>query len=543
LSAELKIVKENQISDEELHVLDAITNLEPISQYELSGFHTLESKLLTTEQLEETISKLSRLGLISIVKTEYQMTISMTPEMKKKAIDMLTEVWQHKKVSNETLETLIEQNYAGALRFLELVTTYEDKSRVTFSDYYFDAEVRSFCQKLWKNHMVFMHTSSSRKHTYESYYLRRIPVNIQNFLQVFILKKFHPEELKLETDWKVLTILLFSEEALKIADIKLNFPNLTQYEVDEILAKLESKGVITIEKEWIKLSKATKGPLKEFFLANRYQAFKAMLIQELKRRVSERSSNLFFLGLVKRILVSPKIRKLPEPFCIVERNLLENIDENDLREAVKLGVIFLTENNVIIAQEVLLELEVILSSTISDRTIIRIPAGDVYKASATLRDIFTKCENYIKIQDEWINEETLQVIQSYSPDGVEIEIISGIERARDADIEEMKRRLYAIRNSGRKIELYFIGCERTGKAPFHYRYIIGKNVCYSISMSIKDIGKSKEADFICIPGEEKEGLIEPAFNYWSRTPKEKLKEIGVVRMNFDEWLKYLSQVT
>lgn len=134
----------------------------------------------------------------------------------------------------------------------------------------------------------------------------------------------------------------------------------------------------------------------------------------------------------------------------------------------------------------------------------------------------------------------LQVIQSYSPAEVKIEIISGIERARDADIEEMKRRVDAIKNSGKKIELFFIGYERTGKAPFHYRYIIGKDICYSISTSIKDVGKSKEADFIYIPREEKEGLIEPAFNYWSRTPKEKLKEIGVIRMNFDEWLKYLS---
>jgi hypothetical protein len=388
-----------------------------------------------------------------------------------------------------------------------------------------------------------MHTSSTRKHTYESYYLRKIPVNIQNFLQVFILNKFHPEELKLETDWKVLTILLFSEEALKIADIKLNFPNLTQYEVDEILAKLKSKEMVTVEKEEIKLSKATKDLLKEFFFTNRYRAFKAMLMQELKRRVSESSSNLFFLGLVKRMLISPKTQKLSEPFCMIERGLLENIDENDLREAVKLGVIFLTENKVIIPREILLELEGILSSAVSDRTLIRIPVGDVFKTAAIWGEIFTKCKDYIKIQDEWISEETLQVIQSYSPAEVKIEIISGIERARDADIEEMKRRVDAIKNSGKKIELFFIGYERTGKAPFHYRYIIGKDICYSISTSIKDVGKSKEADFIYIPREEKEGLIEPAFNYWSRTPKEKLKEIGVIRMNFDEWLKYLSQVT
>jgi hypothetical protein len=103
----------------------------------------------------------------------------------------------------------------------------------------------------------------------------------------------------------------------------------------------------------------------------------------------------------------------------------------------------------------------------------------------------------------------------------------------------MKRIVNKIRDSGRKLEWYSIG-DSLGKAPFHFRYIISRDICYSISTSIKQVGKLKDADLILISKEEKEGLIEPAFDYWIGVSKDKLKEKGLHRMNFEEWLKYKS---
>ncbi len=528
-------MKEEQLSEEELHVLDIITNLAPLSQYELSGFWITKDRSFTPDALKEIIDKLLLLGLILVEKVGYQTNISMTTNMREKAVQILTEFWQHKNVKDEMLRTIAEQNYVGVLRFLELISSYADKPRVTFSDYYFDSEAHHLCLELLSSRMVFKHTSSSRKHSYEDYYIRRIPIDAQAFLQTFLLSKLNPERLDLESDWKVLIIPLFSEKNVKISDIRLNFPALTQYEIDEILARLEKRGMMVKEGEEIKFPKATKDIMKQYFAAKCWRAFKAMLMQDLRRRISERSSNLFFLGLIKRLLISAKVQKPLELFFIIRRDEVKNVNEDDLKEAVKLGVIFLTENEILIPHEVLTDIEAILSSSISDKAIIRIPAGDIFAAVNNWRKIFSECRDYIKIQDEWVNEETLQIVQSYSPIEVEIIILTGIEKARDVDIEEMKQRLDAIRNSGRKIELFFIGYE-SGKAPFHYRYIIGKDVCYSISTSIKDVGKSKEADFIRISKEEKEGLIEPAFDYWIGLPRERLKEKGIKRMSFDQWL-------
>lgn len=535
-------MNEYQLSEEELYILDVITNLEPLLQYEITGFWLPKNQSLATEQVEEIVKKLVNLQLISVTKREYQTQniISLNISMKEKVMNLLSDFWKCKQVETKILWALAEKNYTGVLKLRELGYTYENKTKVGFSDYYRDSQLHDFCLMLLDNNMVFKHTWSSKKHDYEDYYFRKIPVDVEKTLQDFILSKVNLEELKLETDWRVMAILLFSEITPKIGDIGQNFPDLTSDEVNEILSRLESRGVVTVDREELKLPKATKDIIKSFFILNQYQAFKNLLILQLRKRIGERISNLFLLGLIKRILTSIRIQRPLEPFCTIGKNLLTNVNENDLREAVKLGIVLLTEREVIIAHEVLLELETILRSAISDKSpLIRIPANDVYTAIVTWRKIFGECKDYIKIQDEYVSEETLQIVQSYSPRQTNIKILSSIEGARDTDIEEMKQRVSAIRKAGIKIELFFIG-DNEEKAPFHYRYIISKDVCYAITTSIKQVGKSKDADLIPISKEEKEGLIEPAFNYWIDLSKEKLNEIGVNRMNFDEWIKHKS---
>jgi len=529
-------MNEYQLSEEELHILDVITNLEPLLQYEITGFWLPENQSLATEQVEKIVKKLANLQLISVTKREYQTIISLNISMKEKVVNLLSDFWKRKQVETKLLWALAEKNYTGVLKLRELGYTFENKPRVGFSDYYRDSQLHDFCLMLLDINMVFKHTWSSKKHDYENYYFRKIPVDVEKTLQDFILSKVNLEELKLETDWRVMAILLFSEITPKIGDIRQNFPDLTPDEVNEILSKLESRGVVTVEREELKLPKATKDIIKSFFILNQYQAFKNLLIQQLRKRIGERISNLFLLGLIKRILTSLRIQRPLEPFCTIKKNLLTNVNESDLREAVKLGIVLLTESEVIIANEVISELETILRSAISEKPLIRIPANDVYAAMVTWRKILGECKDYIKIQDEYVSEETLQIVQSYSSSQADIKILSSIEGARKADIEEMNQRVNDIRKAGTKIELFFIG-NNEGKAPFHYRYIISKNLCYAITTSIKQVGKSKDADLIPVSKEEKEGLIEPAFSYWIDLPKEKLNEIGINRMNFDEWLK------
>lgn len=52
------------------------------------------------------------------------------------------------------------------------------------------------------------------------------------------------------------------------------------------------------------------------------------------------------------------------------------------------------------------------------------------------------------------------------------------------------------------------------------------------------MGKEKDVDMIPLTREEKNGLIEPAFDYWVGVPLDKLKEKGITRMEFNEWIEH-----
>ena len=50
----------------------------------------------------------------------------------------------------------------------------------------------------------------------------------------------------------------------------------------------------------------------------------------------------------------------------------------------------------------------------------------MFLASNILREIFSKCEEYVKIQDPYIDEETFHVMQ-YVPPENRIELLTGIK--------------------------------------------------------------------------------------------------------------------
>jgi hypothetical protein len=143
------------------------------------------------------------------------------------------------------------------------------------------------------------------------------------------------------------------------------------------VSRLEGRGILSREREELRIPKATKDIIKSFFVLHRYQDFKGLTSKQLRERVSERISNLYLLGVLKRVLTSPQIR-IDGPFCIIKKDLIKSVDESDLREAIKLGIVFLTQNEAIIAHEVLLELESRFRSAISEKSLVRIPAKDIY---------------------------------------------------------------------------------------------------------------------------------------------------------------------
>jgi hypothetical protein len=283
--------------------------------------------------------------------------------------------------------------------------------------------------------------------------------------------------------------------------------------------------------------------VKNYFFFNQYNQFKSLMLQQLRKRVSERPSNLFILGLIRRILASALFLKTSEPFCSIKRDLLTNVSMDDLKEACKLSILFLTRKEVIVAHEVVAKLESVLKSALMVESFMTVPPNDNLRAMQAWVQIFGQCKDYVKIWDEYINEETLDIVERFCPRDITISVLAAIEKPRQIDVDETEQRVKAIRNTRRKINLFFVGDRVEGKGPFHKRYIISKDVCYLLTSSIKGVGKSKSVDIMGIPASVKISEIEPAFKYWMDAPLKKLRQQGYIRIGFEEWITRLKSRT
>jgi hypothetical protein len=533
------------LSNVDLHILDIIINLGPFKKYDdfIYEFYLNKEDHLTRKEIDVAIQKFLNSGLISIVKNRYDEELIMANTEAEK---ILANYWKEK-IKKEKLLEIAQENYQELLKLLEL--KIKDSSRNisyirfifgSYSDNY-DQSLAGFCEKLLEANMVFKASgiSSTGKTITEDYYLRKVPIDVERELQNYVLNSINTEDFRVDLEWLALLLPMLIKSNIKIADIEAIFPSLTRIEVLDLLKRLEDKKILKIYNEEISIPESIRTNIKQKFIWRYYADFESFMIRQLRKRIAESMSSLYLLGTIKSLLVSGKATD-DGPFAIIERSSAVNeILKNVEKDIPKLGIVFLAKDHIVIAKRVLDELESILKSKIFEK-VIRVPANDTYTAINAWRKILgEECKDYIKIQDEYVNEETLEILRSYTPPQISITILTSIEGAKDADIEAMKRIVNKIRDSGRKLEWYSIG-DSLGKAPFHFRYIISRDICYSISTSIKQVGKSKDADLILISKEEKEGLIEPAFDYWIGVPKDKLKEKGLHRMNFEEWLKYKS---
>lgn len=528
---------DKELSGKALYILDILVNLGKSTKYELGGFLIHKKFISSVEELDEILDELSQRELIEIQKGEYHTLIEIKAENSARVIQLIKNFIDTRGLNENILADAIAGNLVGFIKLLEFKSTYDDKPRFGFSDYYYDASSLNLCKKLAEMGIVFEQRWSSKKHSYQSFYLRKVPFDVEKVLEPLITQRINLEDLDLEMHWKLLAIAMFCQTPLKLEDVELNFPGLTSDEINEVLFELERRGLITKRIEAIQVTKGISELIKNYFFLKKYQALKRLIFEQIQKRVAQHLSNLYLLGAVRKMIASSPYQAETEPFQTIKRSSLSDITENQLKEIAKLGIIFLTDSEVIIAQEVLSDLEAGFKLAISEKIFMVVPAGEIFTAIAAWRELFGKCKEYIKIEDEYVNEETLEIIQSYAPEGIKITVLSSIEGARDMEPEEFKERITSIRNSGRRIELFVVGYETTEYAPFHERYIITKDSCYMLSTSIKQVGRSKSSSIIKISQDRKEGTVEPLFDYWCYTPKGKLKEKGILRMSFDEWFK------
>jgi len=367
-----------EFSDNEFQILDIILNFEPVTTTFLAEFRMHEDITISTETLNEILDKLSKHQLVTIVKEQYQTVVTINATSRNIVREILEGYWKRNNINETTLRADAEKNLLGILKLLEF--RYDDKPHIGFSDYFWDSDSIAICKRLAQARLLFRHTWSSRKHSYESYYLRKFPFDVGKSLEQLTIEKINLKDLEIGSEWPMLIIALYSDAALTLTDLKLNFPHLTSDEINEFLSKLEQRGILSRLRGEITIPKGTRDIVKNYFFFNQYNQFKSLTLQQLRRRVSERPSNLFILGLIRRILASASSLKTSEPFCSIKRDLLANVSENDLIEASKLGILFLTSKEVIVAHEVVTELESMLKSALMVESFMTVPPNDNLRA-------------------------------------------------------------------------------------------------------------------------------------------------------------------
>jgi hypothetical protein len=226
-----------ELLDQELQILDIVLNLERVTLTFLTGFRTHEDLTFPTETFNEILDKLSKHQLITITTEQFQTIVTLNAGKRNTVREILESYWKRHSINEATLKADAEKNLLGILKLLEF--RYDDKPHIGFSDYFMDTDSLGICKRLARARLLFKQTWSSRKHYYESYYLRKFPFDIGKSLEQLIIEKINLKDLEIGSEWPMLIIALYSDAPPTLADLRFNFPHLTSDEINEFLSKLE----------------------------------------------------------------------------------------------------------------------------------------------------------------------------------------------------------------------------------------------------------------------------------------------------------------
>ena len=527
------------LGEDEAYLLDVLQNFEKLTFWELSTFQPKSNERTGPDVIKAALDKLQSANLTVTTKAGPLETVSINPRSREIAEELLSRRFESNHTTKERLLETAERDFESIPRVLALATSYDGGRRISFSDYQTDGLAWGLCSKLASVGMAFYSQWDSKKHSYRTFYLRRFPVDVAGVLEGFILDKINFKAIGSLREWTILLLAIATERPPRIPDLQLNLPGLTPSEVEETVYSLERKGILVRQSDTLILEPSMKKLALNYFLVEQSQSFKDEILRDAKRRIGELPSNLYYLGLVKRLLMGHSTATTEVSFLRIDRNQISGIGEEDLKEAAKLGLILLTQTEVILVSDVLRELESIFQAALKEQSLIFVHANNLVEMNIAWSRVFGGCTSYVKVQDEHVSEETLRTLRTFLPPRIDIKILSSIEGPRQLSLDEFKEEVGKLKTrmgpDKHALDLRFVGHSENHQAPFHHRYVISKNSCFLISHAIKDVGKTKEATIVTITKENKLGEVEPAFDYWFEAPTERLKEQGVTRLDYGEW--------
>ena len=131
--------------------------------------------------------------------------------------------------------------------------------------------------------------------------------------------------------------------------------------------------------------------------------------------------------------------------------------------------------------------------------------GKPFSAHKVLRDILANADRYIKILDPWVNERSLDALL-HVKNGVKIQFLCSETGGRE------KERSFARSVKSLQVEKPLFNLRKAKREEMHDRWIITDRGIWSLSQSIKDIGRRETIAFIAPHSKQMKKKVESFFD-------------------------------
>lgn len=522
------------VDDVKNNLLDILLNLGKLKKSEVASFllNTKDGALASGDKIVEIIDLMKRKKYI----VERDGLLTVDPQNKDNAISEVREYLEVSRIGSQRLYELGERMDFRIPWLLASINEDSEVKHVTFSDNFNDMNVMSLCMDLVSEGLAFQYTRDVGKHHLLRFYLRRYPFDVTSILEEQVYRVVKKDMLRTHEDMVIMAMSVFMDGPLTMKDLKLNLPDLTTEHLSEATSKLAQRGLLSIRDNKIEVKEEIRPFLQGYFVWNYVNEFNKSLFDTAKSKLKSRMSNFYYFGLVERML-SNKTIQAAAPFHVVERDQLKRVDSEELVEAVKLGFLFMSEDQVMLNTAVIGGFEGILKESMSKDSLLSVRAASIAEVNSVMKKLLGQNSSELRIQDHSVDEETIRVLNDYVAKDSSLSLLLPVKLKDGSSFKSFLDELEVLRDKVRSFEVVFVGRREDNEAPFQSTYIISDDFCARLSHPIAEVGKSDDVYISLQPSKEKDGSVIPAFDMlFKYADKYWLERKGLMRMSLDEWI-------
>ncbi|GEM_PF-1518572 len=522
------------LDDVKITVLDILLNVGRLEKTDIPLFfvNTKSNALPPNEKLVESVEILKKKRYI----IEKNNVLMIDSQNRDNVISEVRQYLDESRVSSQRLYELSERLDFRIPWLLASVNENDGIKHVTFSDSFSDLNVMSLCMDLVSAKLAFQFGKYVGRYHDLTFYFRRYPFDVVSILQEQIERIIRPDTLRSFEDMVTLAMTLFLDSPLTLDDLKVNLPDLTTEHLTETVSKLAQKGLLSFKEDKITIKDEIRPFLQGYFVWSYGKKLNMSLFEIAKNKLNARMSNFYYYGLVERIL-SNKTVQTTSPFFVIDRSALKDVQNEDVIQAVKLGFLFSSKQQIVLNTYVISGIEGMLKESLQKESLLSIRSANMAELNVAMKEVLSLHSSKFRIQDPCADEETMRILTEYLDTESDVMLLLSIKRPDGSSMEDFTRSINSLKGKVKSLQVAFIGDKEHLEAPFKDTYVINDYFCARISCPIRDVGKVEEAYITLERVYDRNGKNIPAFDMLFKLGDRKwLDENGYIRMSLEEWI-------